>query len=469
MIKLPPAFTIPPTMRHLGDADETAPSDGEEIEEDIMDEESDFEEPVAATGKRGKLGIEQDDNRNLIVETAFDAYFTHASTRSRTSANVFSSLVPPLTADEYAEAIASASNGPSLKPVQSSLLSESSRELLFSRFMRELAEGFNLLMYGFGSKRRVLNQFATDYCSKRGHVVVVNGFQPEFSLKDLMGSIEQVPGILGLELTSTTPEVQSKRIYDFFASSDHPRRRHLYLIFHNIDAAPLRASKAKSCLALLALNPRIHIVASVDHIHAPLLFSTSEATTRKPYPSAPPPSVPPRGFAWLWHDLTTLVPYDAELAYIDRTSVPTAHGGGPRKKVDAAAQTAATMMTETAALHILASVTQKAKKLFALIGSTQLAGIEEAAAGADGEEGEKAVVAAERDLQRFGIGYDILFTTARDNFIATNDTALRSLLGEFRDHGLVLAAQGTAGTGEVLWIPLRKERLASVLVSLNVE
>ncbi|KAG6905823.1 hypothetical protein DXG01_000529 [Tephrocybe rancida] len=449
-------------MQHLGDEGElSSEGEEEEVEEELVDEEeSDPEDVVEATPSRRKRKQQEEDelpSANLIVETAFDAYFKHNSTRSRTSANIFSSLVPPLTAEEYAEAIETSSKGPSLKPIQPSILAESSREMLFVRFMRELAEGFNLLMYGFGSKRRVLNEFATDHCSKHGHVVIANGFQPEFTLKDLLASIERIPGVLDTDLTSTTPETQSKRIYNFFSAAGP--RRPLYLIIHNIDSAPLRSPKAKSCLALLALNPRIHLVASIDHINAPLLFSTSESSARKPDVHAPPPAVPRRGFAWLWHDLTTLAPYDFELAFVDRTSITGAHGGGPRKKADALAVQGATVITETAALHVLASVTQKAKKLFALIGAKQLESIEES-----GVEG-----AGEKDLQQFGIGYDMLFTVARDDFIATNDTAMRSLLGEFKDHGLVVSAQGTAGTGEVLWIPLRKERLVAVLKSLKDE
>ena len=32
-------------------------------------------------------------------------------------------------------------------------------------------------------------------------------------------------------------------------------------------------------------------------------------------------SVPSRGFSWLWHGLTTLVAYDFELAFADRSSL----------------------------------------------------------------------------------------------------------------------------------------------------
>ncbi|TFK41692.1 origin recognition complex, subunit 2 [Crucibulum laeve] len=411
--------------------------------------------PTATPSRRKRKGkasdnLENNVVSNIIVQTSFDAYFTYTSARPQTSTNVFSHLVLPLSTEEYADAIENM-KGP--KHIEPRLISESSRMTLFSRFLCELNEGFNILCYGFGSKRRVLNQFAVDYCAKAGHVVVCNGFQPDFSMKDLLNSIENVPGIQALELSSTTIEKQTQRIYDYFAQST--QKRHLYIIIHNVDAAPIRTLKAKSLLSLLALNPRIHIIASIDHINAPLLWSTSEASTRKP---AAQESIPTRGFAWLWHDLTTLASYDFELAFTDKSSISGAHGGGARRKTDTMLAQNATAMSETAALHILASVTQKAKKLFALLGAKQLESIEDAGEGV-----------AVNDLQQFGLGYDILFNAARDNFVATNDTALRSLLGEFRDHGLVLSAQGASSGGEILWIPLRKERLSSVIKSIQSE
>jgi len=115
-----------------------------------------------------------------------------------------------------------------------------------------------------------------------------------------------------------------------------------------------------------------------------------------------------------------------------------------------------TVMSESAAQHILASVTQKAKKMFKLMATKQLAVTEE-----DGE-GQ-----TQDDFERYGISYDTLFTSARDNFIATNDTAMRALLGEFRDHNLIVGA-GTGGA-EILWIPMRRERLNKVVKGLGVE
>jgi origin recognition complex subunit 2 len=155
--------------------------------------------------------------------------------------------------------------------------------------------------------------------------------------------------------------------------------------------------------------------------------------------------------------MTTLASYDHELAHADRTSFAGAssqQGGRRVRELQTVSTLGSGTMTETAAQHILASVTQKAKRLFVLIAKKQLAMM---------ESGEDATA---DNLQRFALAYDTLFTGARDNFIATNDIALKSLLGEFRDHNLILSHG--SGTGEVLWIPLRKERLGKVIKSLQV-
>jgi origin recognition complex subunit 2 len=432
-----------------------ATDDDEEIDEvDESDESSsDDDESNLRPTDKGKA-----EGRNgLIVQTAFDAYFAHnKSGRIQTSSSVFSELIPPLSAQEYVKAIGASGKG---QTVQASVLRDTNREQLFARFMCELGEGFNILCYGLGSKRQILNQFATDCCSNRGHVVVVNGFQPESTLKDVLDSIENIPDIqdhLGLSAATTTVEKRTKRVYDFFASSAEVVE--LYIVIHNIDAPPFRAAKTRSVLSLLAHNARIHLIASIDHINAPLLWSSSEAFSRKPHDTtqadvnAADDNIPSHGFAWLWHDLTTLAPYDFELAFADRTSLSGAHYGGPRRRRDLANPNAIAM-DPTAASHILASVTQKAQKLFALLGSKQL---EAAADGVDGV------------AQQIGLAYDVLFSAARDNFIATSDTALRSLLIEFRDHNLIVSSQQGMGGGEVLWIPMRKERLASVLQTLQL-
>lgn len=44
----------------------------------------------------------------------------------------------------------------------------------------------------------------------------------------------------------------------------------IFLVIHNIDGTALRGNKQQSVLAQLAMMPKVHIVASIDHINAPL-------------------------------------------------------------------------------------------------------------------------------------------------------------------------------------------------------
>lgn len=383
---------------------------------------------------------------SIIVPTAFDAYFSYNAVRAQTSNNVFSELAPPLSAEEYQEASKNFQD----KSMESRILVEPGRSQALDQIMLELAAGFNIICYGYGSKRRLLNHFALKHCSTAGHVVVVNGFQPSFNVKELISSIESLPDLRNSPLLSNSIEHQAQRINQFF--SKRAPCRDLYLIIHNIDAPGLRSVKAKTFLSQIALNPRIHLVASVDHINSPLLWSIAEASARKDDLTNLFPNH--HGYGWLWHDLTTLTSYDFELAFADRTSLSGAHTNASRKARDAVSQ--ATAISETAAKHVLASVTLKAKKLFYLMGQKQLEAIE-----GDGDT-------PATDLQQYAMAYGTLFNMARDNFIATSDTALRAMLGEFRDHNLIVGSQGGSG-GEQLWIPLRRDRISGVLQSIESE
>ena len=401
--------------------------------------------------------------KSFVHRNAFDAYFAAASKPSRTSSNVFSELVPSLSRDEYttllANSTAASKNVAELEQVLKG------HEKLFPRYAFELAEGFNLLFFGFGSKRTILNNFARSVCARRGHVVLVNGYMPRVGIKEVITSIEGVPGLAEVPLpaSGTGLEAQTRRIYEFFLPSSvrpqHPTsERSLFLFIHNIDSPSLRAPKAKTILSLLALNPRIHLVASIDHINAQMIWSTAEGSTRKHMyveeSVGPTFSIPPtRGFAWVWHDMTTMQPYDAELAHVDLNSIRKKGGKSTAVEHD---------MSESAAQHILASVNAKAKKLFVLLANTLLTSFEDDGAGSKKKERQPQI-----QLQQHAVPYETLFNAARTDFIATNDTTFKALLAEFRDHGLVLML--ASGGGESLWIPLRVEELRRIVASLAGE
>lgn len=394
-----------------------------------------------------------------FLTTSFDQYFTQNHKAARTSANVFSNILTPLTAQQYTEAIERSTAKRTLEVPWHG----AARDLVFSRFCVQLQEGFNLLLYGAGSKRDVLNALAKHINKKRKDVIVVNAFNPGFTIKDLLASIEAMPSFP--EQSGSGIEAQTRRIHKHFASTEHE----LTLIIHNIDAPALRKAQAQSALAVLAANPHIHIAASADTIAFPQLWSLTDAFTRKAAATAAD-TAPAQGYAWLFHDVTTLAPYDFELAHADRSSLSGASQTGrvARGQKDAVPGTAAGgLVTEVAARHVLLSVTQKAKKLFVLLGTRQLERMGDA--DASGGAGVGGAAGGAYDPAQIAFDYSMLFNAARDDFIATNDTALRALMGEFKDHGLMVQITQGSGGGEAVWIPLRKDALTKIVHDLKLE
>lgn len=454
---------------------------------------------------------------SLATQTSFDAYFLHASRPARTSSNIFSQLVQPLSPDEYAASLSRTFYPHPFPPLPSSTPSSSSsstpsqsrsrsrsrsrsqttgqpsgvegetatadHRAYIPRYLLELAEGFNLLFYGFGSKRRALNDLARACASSssyHAHVLVLNGFLPSFSARDILATLARLPGApqsvedVAQFLTAeppTSPSSPSSSSSSSSSSSPGPkplqrqRQRLLVLVVHNIDSPALRSPKVRALLNALISIRGVQIAASVDHINAPMIWTSStELLARK----------------WLWHDLTTLAAYDVELAGADpaslRGSASTTAAGAAAAATTASSMSmgggggGGMMMTETAARHVLVAVTQRARTLFMLMGRRQLDALaDNTGAGAGGGSGGVGVVepTTPAGAVEVAVPYDTLFNLARDNFVATNDTALRALLGEFRDHGLVVTVgTGVMGSGEMLWIPLRKERLTKLLDGL---
>lgn len=428
--------------------------------------------------------------------SAFDLFFHHHSRSTRSSDALFSQNYVPLprsTLDSYL------SNTPSLQKhaKERARLADEARSL-FENWLIELFEGFNLLFYGYGSKRELVNEFATSTCARHGHIVVVNGYLPSIGPADILSSIEQIEGILDEPLIGSGADARAERVRKFFSDPGCPAP--LFLVVHNIDAQQLRTSRAQRILCSLSSAKDLHLVATVDHVNAPLLFPRDAALARKPHlgalsglpskdllgydgedededgegepdPSNPPPHSQPlptapvlkreRGIVswmWLWHDLTTFQPYTAELAHRDLTFPPSASTSSAAAATNPAlTATAGGELTESAAHHVLASVPTKAQKLFSLLLTRQLASL----------DNEGVVRTPAGGMDKYGVRFETLLAAARDEFVAANEAALRGLLGEFRDHGMVIGREAEGEGGELLWVPAGQEVLIAIFGELN--
>lgn len=355
-----------------------------------------------------------------------------------------------------------------------------SLEMRYPEWFRYLTHDFSVLLYGFGSKKQVLEDFARRYLLD-GAVVVVNGYQQRvsalailnqcaFALSDesenLMhhssnnnnggssnngfadvannaqallrriaelttdhsggggektnenGDAMMMHNITNNTTTTTTTggtaatkntrgsrrdggsgnnsaaALASLRDANVNASYERDKNQYqstasfndggsasrLYLVVHNIDGVAMRNAETQSILGELSSFPRVHLIASVDHVNAPLLWSKREAAK----------------FNWIYQKAVTFAPYAKETANDPQLLA----SKGEERHVRGAA-------------NVLKSLTRNARIIYRIIAEAQIS-----------ENGQ-------------GLTFPQLFQLSRESFLVTAELALRGVLTEFTDHELI--------------------------------
>lgn len=346
-----------------------------------------------------------------------DSYFhQNRKVRQQTSTKTLASL-PQLDHTTYFTLLRS---HPESHPLERAALLESYETDYFGQFLFELSQGFNLLFYGYGSKRHLLTSLAEQIYTVPGSVVVVNGYLPALTVRDILSTISTA--LLGAEHT-TRLTATVENILALLTAAPGP----LTLLIHNLDGEALRAEKSQTLLARLAAHPNVSVVASIDHIRAPLLWDAARISQ----------------FNFLWHDGTTFEPYTVEIPADEALSL-----------VDGAGRAGGTKGVK----YVLASLPSNAKSLFRVLVSHQLEAMAEAG---DAGAGKKA------GGEEVGVEYRVLYQRAVSEFICSNDVAFRTLLKEFQDHQMVSSRKDGSGM-EVFWAPFRREDLEGILEEILV-
>ncbi|KAJ8651551.1 hypothetical protein O0I10_012889 [Lichtheimia ornata] len=386
------------------DAEDNA-TDTEEEEEE---EEEDEEEEKNDTRQRDDSDTE--DVGKVDDAPGYERYFQDLHGKSMTSNNTMSKLAV-LEPAEFNELLEGAPKKHSDDIQQLVHM----HERHYPQWFFELNAGFNLLFYGYGSKRRLLNKFAQEILTD-GPLLVINGFFPSITIKDILNKITMGALPEGFAPSSTSTQEIVTFICDYFASDERIYDK-LYLVIHNIDGNNLRNDRTQTALSILAHAPNIHLVASIDHINAPLLWDSIK-TSR---------------FNWVWHDATTYDDYIVETSFENTLLVRTSEMGGAR-----------------GAQYVLRSLTSNARGVFRVLAESQL--IEMEMANFDHARGNDSV----------GLTYSRYYDMCREGFFVSTDVAFRSQLTEFHDHHIINSKKLLDGT-EVFFIPLDKMTLTGLL------
>jgi origin recognition complex subunit 2 len=391
----------------------------EEQEEHPDTSDSETEEPKLVEQQESSDDDDDDDDDDLRKKKksmfdeieGYERYFQDLHTTSKTSDNTLSKL-PVLEPQEFHQILQDA---PAKHGKEISILSEMHKQH-FPQWFFELHAGFNLVFYGYGSKRNLLNDFAQSSLTD-GPMIVVNGFFPSISIKDILSKITS--GALGMAAPTGVIQDHVKFICDYFGDKDREYES-LYIVIHNLDGPNLRNERTQTALSMLARADNIHLVASVDHINAGLLWDNVKSSR----------------FNWIWHDATTFDDYLVETSFENSLLVRTDELGGAR-----------------GAKFVLDSLTSNARGVFKILADHQLDEMKNARLEGRGNES-------------VGLTYGQYYQKCREGFYVSSDLALRTELTEFRDHKLISTRKSLDGT-ELFFIPLDRATLDNIVLQLD--
>ncbi|MED6107093.1 Origin recognition complex subunit 2 [Stylosanthes scabra] len=291
---------------------------------------------------------------------------------------------------------------------------------MYPEWVLALRSGFSLLMYGFGSKKALIEDFASTALTEYS-VVVINGYLQTINLKQVLITLaellhDQVKAkrkASSRDLPKSQQPFNSQSIEDLLTFMDEAEIEEdsfICVIIHNIDGPGLRDFETQQYLARLAACTHICMVASMDHVNAPLYWDKSMTHTQ---------------FNWCWHHVPTFAPYKAEGMFYP---LILAHGG-------------ANQNVKTATI-VLQSLTPNAQSVFKVLAEHQLSHPED------------------------GMPISDLYSVCRERFLVSSQVTLNSHLTEFKDHELVKIKRDSDGQ-DCLHIPLAAEALQKVLLEIS--
>ncbi|KAH8383080.1 hypothetical protein KR009_006661 [Drosophila setifemur] len=323
-----------------------------------------------------------------------DGYFhSHANSKILTSDHTLDRLKSPrLAADRLFSLLSQMKLSTEHQSSINAIMEE--YRSYFPKWMYILNEGFNILLYGLGSKRSLLQAFHQEILAQQT-VLVVNGFFPSLTLKDVLDSI--IGEILDAGVSPANPHEAVDMIEEEFSLIPET---HLFLIVHNIDGAMLRNVKAQAILSRLAKVPNIHLLASIDHINTPLLWDQGKLSN----------------FNFSWWDCTTMLPYTDETAF--ENSLLVQNSGE---------------LALSSLRSVFSSLTTNSRGIYMLIVKYQLKN--------------------KGNATYQGMPFKDLYSSCREAFLVSSDLALRAQLTEFLDHKLVKSKRSVDGS-EQLTIPI---------------
>ncbi|PIK36669.1 putative origin recognition complex subunit 2-like [Apostichopus japonicus] len=377
------------------DSSEDSAGDSSSDEEDTESLTSEASEMSENKGTRRSRRSKVTAATSEDLEASSESYFRAHSGGVVTSDHTLSRLAKPKMDQKELDTILRTAEN-SNNDEKENLYVEHTR--LFHKWMVQLSNGFNLLLYGLGSKRHLMESFRSKHLLDFHHIVI-NGFFPSLAIRQILSAISE--DVLESKVTARGQQEQLELIKSELEKKNEP----VFIILHNIDGPILRVTKNQNLLSSLAQISCVHMIASIDHINAPLIWDQGRFCC----------------FNWLWYDVTSYQDYTEETSY--ENSLLVRQSGA---------------LTLSSINHVLKSVPPNVQGVFNILVEAQLE--------------------HKDDISYSGMTFQDLYQRCREAFYVSSDLTLRAQLTEFKDHKLLTFKKGIDGA-ELLSIPVESSTL----------
>jgi origin recognition complex subunit 2 len=316
----------------------------------------------------------------------------------------------------------------------------------FPQWRFEWHEGFSICLYGWGSKRQLVNKFADWLYPKftpPPKIVIVNGYTPKLNIRTILSTV--IEAAMGPDIPGRL-RAQPAEMLDLLLThlDNRPPKTPIMILINSIDSPSLRRQSIQSLLARLASHPSIYLLATADTPTFPLLWDTNLRDQ----------------FSFVFHDCTTYAPYTAELNVVDDVHELLGRKG---RRIGGGEGIG----------FVLRSLTENSRKLYVLLLTEVLSVLAEGMPDAEDElDGEMEDVPAKKPAAHgqemdgeVGVEYKALYQKASESFICSSEMNFRTLLKEFYDHQMIVSRKDGVGT-EMLGVPLGREEMETLLEEL---
>ncbi|KAK5098888.1 Origin recognition complex subunit 2 [Lithohypha guttulata] len=331
----------------------------------------------------------------------------------------------------------------------------------FPQWQFELDQEFSICLYGWGSKRQLVTNFAEYLCRQavkkdapHPKIVVINGYAHKLNVRHVLNTIATA---LRADPDEEDPAPvrlvgQPQDILDTLMTRLNNASSRIHLFINSIDhvSSPFRTTANQALLARLSAHPMINTLMTCD---TPTHNSIFPSNIRDQY-------------SLLFHDATTFAAYDAETNVVDDVNELLGRKG---RRVGGSQGVS----------FVLKSLPENARNLYRLLLSEILTIVNDDEADGTQEPEDEFIDPSLLDAtatprkqhtrsqaaEDIGVEYRTLYQKASEEFICSSDMNFRFLLKEFHDHQMLTTRKDASGT-EVLGVPLDRGEMENVLEEL---